>query len=895
MSWLGSLQTQTTHNGGGRRPSLSWRYGTPLGRTRMLLPVETVRAASLPEDYLEWCIGFNSGQVIDDDRYLRECVNMGVPVRTACAINDAIHTVLVAAGIPRDVQGSDERAQAATVIMAMGARQLEQAGRGVLKQKVQSIVVDTGASKTFLDVEAEQYMENTRASQARIQVADSKSCLRGRTEGTLRAHTLNLSGYECVEAVSPEIDLRPTTVPGLSKDLLSVDPFYRIDRYNILLRQPDYEDGVSELYRPPRDGRPAVRIPLTYDWVGRGGWHMHYVPAKAVTKDDLACIAAAIKDMQQERSEAKAMAFNAAAMSEQEMRDVHRALAGDAVMVREIITRRGDEVISSSTEGTKEDSKTFVSGHDVDPAWASKLQAAKQLGCVIGYAPGERELLGVKAGMKQAFKRMSRKDFHERMGHHGVCPGCRVCQMAKGVTRRIYTKVDPFRETRPGHTWAMDGCTFRHRSQQGCKHLCVLRDVASGAFHLIPLFRKSDIVEAFGEWVRDIRANPIYQHMPYPVVSVVRTDNAGEWGRTASKWLDMLADIEPRVEMHHVSPCAHAKENGYAEAAVKTVELSIKAGLYSAGLPPSYWQYCCADTLFLLNRLPALSDDAVAPGDGDRALPLEILSRGYYSRRQLYRELAYFVPTGTPALIADAKVPGSSLAPKCRWGVACGMYREQPIWFDPWTKVQFRSKSYSAYRLRDGMSYGAFLNVPIAESAQSRLRLDEDAEDDPLLEVDLVVPAQVLMVAPATIIDETARVQAKLSDQAYVDLGHLHHGGTMPVSAGRVMRTDPRSGVLSYVDIQADKTMLESEFSDKPAADISPQDIDHSQEYIMPEPAPISDDEEDEADPQQLDKDGDMTADGDIQELQGNPLFADQCDFFTLIIECGCSDWSLWH
>ena len=603
---------------------------------------------------------------------------------------------------------------------------------------------------------------------------------------------------------------------------------------------------------------------------------MHYVPAKAVTKDDLACIAAAINDMQNERSEAKAMTFNAAAMSEKEMQDVHRALAGDAVMVREIITRRGDEVISSSTEGTKEDSKTFVSGHDVDPAWASKLQAAKQLGCVIGYAPGERELLGVKAGMKQAFKRMSRKDFHERMGHHGVCPGCRVCQMAKGVARRIYTKVDPFRETRPGHTWAMDGCTFRHRSQQGCKHLCVLRDVASGAFHLIPLFRKSDIVEAFGEWVRDIRANPIYQHMPYPVVSVVRTDNAGEWGRTASKWLDMLADIEPRVEMHHVSPCAHAKENGYAEAAVKTVELSIKAGLYSAGLPPSYWQYCCADTLFLLNRLPALSDDAVAPGDGDRALPLEILSRGYYSRRQLYRELAYFVPTGTPALIADAKVPGSSLAPKCRWGVACGMYREQPIWFDPWTKVQFRSKSYSAYRLRDGMSYGAFLNVPIAESAQSRLRLDEDAEDDPLLEVDLVVPAQVLVVAPATIIDETARVQAKLSDQAYVDLGHLHHGGTMPVSAGRVMRTDPRSGVLSYVDIQADKTMLEPECSDKPAAVVSAQDIDPSQEYITPEPAPISDDEEDEADPQQLDKEGDMNAGGDIQELQGDPLFADQ-------------------
>ena len=55
----------------------------------------------------------------------------------------------------------------------------------------------------------------------------------------------------------------------------------------------------------------------------------------------------------------------------------------------------------------------------------------------------------------------------------------------------------------------------------------VLRDVASGAFQLLPLFRKTDAVPAFKDWVESMRKNPLYQNMPYPVVSVVQTDNEG--------------------------------------------------------------------------------------------------------------------------------------------------------------------------------------------------------------------------------------------------------------------------------------------------------------------------------------------------------------------------------
>ena len=91
----------------------------------------------------------------------------------------------------------------------------------------------------------------------------------------------------------------------------------------------------------------------------------------------------------------------------------------------------------------------------------------------------------------------------------------------------------------------------------------VLRDVASGAFHMIPLFRKTDIVDAFQAWVTSMRNNPIYANLPYPVVSCVRTDNEGTWQLKAEKWVEMLADLSPSVEMVYVSPDAHAKENGY--------------------------------------------------------------------------------------------------------------------------------------------------------------------------------------------------------------------------------------------------------------------------------------------------------------------------------------------
>ena len=74
--------------------------------------------------------------------------------------------------------------------------------------------------------------------------------------------------------------------------------------------------------------------------------------------------------------------------------------------------------------------------------------------------------------------------------------------------------------------------------------------------------------------------------------------------------------------------------------------------------------------------------DVSVPLGGDQARPLELITGGFYSRRQIDRELSYYIHIGTPALVHNNKAKGSTLGPKSQWGVAVGMHqRESYIYF----------------------------------------------------------------------------------------------------------------------------------------------------------------------------------------------------------------------
>ena len=100
--WDGLWHTAMTTNGGAVHPSLNWRSGQPITKTRLTVIIEWLKAASLDElSYLEWVTRFHNENVSDQhrDQWVRECVNMGVPMCTSVAIDKSIWKVLGKAGI----------------------------------------------------------------------------------------------------------------------------------------------------------------------------------------------------------------------------------------------------------------------------------------------------------------------------------------------------------------------------------------------------------------------------------------------------------------------------------------------------------------------------------------------------------------------------------------------------------------------------------------------------------------------------------------------------------------------------------------------------------------------------------------------------------------------------
>ncbi len=74
------------------------------------MPKETVAAASLPDDYLQYVHERNSDcechAYESNDQYVRRCVNNGVPVRTSMSIDVKVMQVLKSAGMEPDVCGT---------------------------------------------------------------------------------------------------------------------------------------------------------------------------------------------------------------------------------------------------------------------------------------------------------------------------------------------------------------------------------------------------------------------------------------------------------------------------------------------------------------------------------------------------------------------------------------------------------------------------------------------------------------------------------------------------------------------------------------------------------------------------------------------------------------------
>ena len=729
--------SQTTYNGGGRRPRLDWvdNNQNDVGPTRLAAPIEAIRFASLSDSYYAWIRqNFNScvpsirrdGRAITLDEFIFMSVNNGIPMRTSYAVDSNVMLwlkrikyrkaeVAYYSGCvftPRNLHLGDislSHLEARKKIIQQGATvsnklatlsqtwcdytesdplsSVTKATKKMyhcylskssiaLQSWINSALFDTGANIGVFNESVEGNMISSTKSRLKIQVADT-NFMEGRRDGMLHMLFVDPTTGNYANDGNT-FSYKVTTVKNLAKDLFSIDDLYAHQNFNVILRQPGYENGQSEIFRPSTKGSPPISIPLRYDYQ-HGGFYVDYILPSGGERDN-----------NNRRSLFSAYHADTITMSK---------LAGEDVLLND------HQVIALVSTAFNTDAVTeLVFGQHEESAM--------------------RNIRGVKAGLRTRKKKLTARDFHTDHGHIGCVGPCAICDMASGCCRRIYALVDKHREIRRGHTWVMDACTVEHRSFDGSKYMVILRDKMSLAFDLVFLHLRSDAIAQLSQWIKRMRSDPAFRNLGYDVVSFIETDDAGEWGWKNEEW----AALETEFSFRTSWKCPDRKKAlaPEAERAVGIIEVTMKCLLLERDLQHGWWKYCADAAKFLLNRFPVLSQLSTMPKDGDQARPLEVLTGGLHSRRQCDRELSYFLAPGTPVLCHDPNVKGSQLQAKSTWKVACGMQEEQALLWSPYTRMIARSKSWTAFKLESGTSYTTFLKLQPEPQSRRQAQIPSD-------------------------------------------------------------------------------------------------------------------------------------------------------------------------
>ena len=739
-SLLGLPHTQLTSNGGGRFVMLDWQPGQTIVQTRMPTITCTSNMASLPSSYVHWVRQFGDGS----DRFVRKCINMGEPLQTCTAIHQQAAKFLEHLGVEHDIFSVEENEQH-RVHRTLSSKNKKKHSTQLWKQMyagVRSLLVDTGASGSLNKRSLEPYLHNASESKVTIQTAKEGAQMSGSMDGTAKILTLNTAGYKGYKEYTPH-SYETTTCEGTTTELYSMDDPFRSGRWNLKIRQPDHESGVSEICRDAKHGQPAESIPLRYDYGESGGWWIDYLPVRPEVTERQRKLMAHFLMWQQNRQTENTSRQRVAML----IRHTYDEDSSE-VELRRILDLKGDDIVTVKVaKGCDCEAKAMQHEEQglppseytctlcTDDEQTLRACKTEHLTDVIeARIPDEKEIRGTKELLKNGRAKWSNQKFHKTMGHSGNCNGCWICRSVKGAMKRYTVKVDPHRETRKWHVIWMDAVTFSHRSVEGNKFMITFRDEGSGMYALRAMYLKSDAPQIIKEFILQMRSDPDFQSKSGRVlIKYIVTDEPGEWGLKSKQWAKVKQDLE--IQSRHCTP-ETSKEMGYSENSNKIAEQTIMSFLMESNLPEDHWEACMRAAEFVLNRFPNLSTDVNESIDGDRASPIEIGTQGRYSRRQVHRELSYFLPPGTIALVHSPKVKGSQLKAKVRYGIAWGMYREQVIFRCPFTASTFRSKSYHAFETKEGLNCYQFLGIESKKTTRRKLQL----KNDKMMKVDIQLP-----------------------------------------------------------------------------------------------------------------------------------------------------------
>ena len=710
----GIFPTQQGTGGGHVFPSRDWEPGQTIKRVRLATPEEWLRCASLNEcEYLELARRhYRKNLGISFDQWLRELVNLGVPICTSFAIDSHVAKTLeqiqpqghkeghyIAHFEPYSLEDEDSlldtegldgvgggttepfpRSMTATALKSWKGHER---GAGPITAAIEA-VADSGATDTLHSTAINDWLRDPRPSVVSYETAGPDP-IRGDLEGELEVAFLNVNQDPKMPRITTKT-ITTTTIKGLEAPLLSLEAMYR-QGYDITMRHGYSREDFTGMHLPQgtQHGGESM-IPMVDETAQRGGWKVYYCIRRPGLSDE------------EFRSEA------------------------EGTLARIVNERKGPNAPRRKREHTYSaaEARTLTTQYWGQAAVSQTIEIR---------VPGERNIRpALRYGGLKRYRHKNVHEFHSAMAHMGE-PGqpCVVCTMFKGAARPTprHTHGKP-REMRPGMWWHMDMIIFRDRSEEGCKYLIVLTDAATGYNQLIPLYYKGDATFELKRWILGIRGHAAFKGVDYQVVAKITTDNDGAWSDDNESFQEMVTKVRG-LEIEYADPANHARDNATAEGANKFIETAIQSLLYENNLPPSWWQRAAMDVMFLAARFPKYGMDGNAPHDGDIPSPIERLYGDFYSRHQVYRDIDNYVSVGTPALCHIPEVKGSDNRPKVRWGIAIGRWGKVTRWLDPFINSQFRTRSFTAFKLRTGINWSQFLGLgDITPSEISRIHRPED-------------------------------------------------------------------------------------------------------------------------------------------------------------------------
>ena len=590
-----------------------------------------------------------------------------------------------------------------------------------------TFLFDPGCQTTLMKTRFNRFMKSVQKSNLRVSGFDNSTQLADK-HGSAAMYFMQADNKLQTSTDQGVDNFKFDTVDELQSNLFSVSDYYE-QGADVHLTHKGFS-GVSGIN--PETKRP-FSIPCVYSREHKG-WLVHFVVAnsKEEAKRHGKHIEKSIRHQQARYNDH---------LNDQQL------IAAFAIARGNIVVRDGDEYMDLSLGDWNDDDDSSVQSalasalnlsDDVaaNVCWAFPTRANQdytsddpvpednasddqcevcddQLSDLIDeyYKEYDASLSGIKASLDSRHRKMNNLQLHINSGCMGHHPQCQICKGLKRNLKRRYTRTDPHHDSRVGHTWGFDLLTSKEISLLGNKYCMVMRDFKSGYFKVKMLVTKDQVPAAMEQAIKELRSDPRFK-LPadcgYQLVSELRCDPAGEQRDDNKVWIDMCKRMSVRVIW---SDPTDKRSDGFAEQAVKMIELTGKSIMAANATPSNWWEPCYSQGAEIRNHVPLTKN--VVSGDGDSITPIEELSWGRVSRRMCHRYMNHLVTCGTPCHVsqkpeATAGSDNTTLA-RHKPGIAYEMIGDMPSFKSPVSGSIFRSKSYVAYDAPRGISAYEFL------------------------------------------------------------------------------------------------------------------------------------------------------------------------------------------